>query len=124
MLATKEIGNRFDFICQLCKEEPNRLDRMTCVCAETQNLTCDWNRSDHLKCPKCVKIQFPIFSLQNIPFSDEWSYIYYHAVKKEGVEWYKKARDKLIKKIENWNKTKLKKDLEENNNIVKKINKW
>ena len=76
--AYKEIENCFDFVCDLCRNKP----RICRKCGETEgNISCDWRRSDHLRCEKCQKIQFPIFENADYPFIEEWSYIDYEAIR-------------------------------------------
>ena len=119
--AYKEIENCFDFVCDLCRNKP----RICRKCGETEgNISCDWRRSDHLRCEKCQKIQFPIFENADYPFIEEWSYIDYEAIKEKGIEWYIKARDKLIKKIEKYHKDHKIKESLEKQKIKKNINKW
>lgn len=66
-------------------------------------------------CPSCYKISTT--PQDKYPFIVEWNFILYHAQKKLGFDWYKKARDKLIKKIEDHDRNQ--EDL-----LIKEIGKW
>lgn len=134
--VTEETLNHFNRLCRDCQEDlekgisrfekygNSRHSRLSCVCGETNNLACDWGRSDHMKCPKCQKIQIPFVFPANCNFVAEWLYIFYDAIDEKGVEWYIKARDKLIKKIDKYYENEQRKASLKKSKIINNIRKW
>lgn len=126
--STDEQFNRFDFLCSNCLKEFGR--NVTCEeCGSNDNVACDWRRSDHRRCSKCQKIQYPLMSwfykeYNGCDFLDEWSYIYYKIKKEKGLEVYKKARDKLIKRIKKFDEQTEIKDETNKKKLMENIKKW
>ena len=132
--ASYERDNSFDRLCSSCQETggyksflPENVNiptRTSCACGETKKLSCDWSRSDHVKCEKCTQIQYPFMASEEYSFAKEWSFVYYNGIEEKGIVWYKKARDKIIRKIQQHAKAKKKKDKLRKNTIIKTIEGW
>ena len=83
---------------------------------------------DRLICKKCREITliggFPKEYVYGKNLIEEWSYIWDNGIKDNGLEWYKKARDKLIKKLRA-KREKIRKEEEKANLLIKqKIDNW
>lgn len=75
---------------------------------------------DYGMCKKCISLQcYALISTESEIF-----YIFHNAIEEKGIEWYKKARDKFLKK-EKIKEEKIKEEeIEYKNKIIKKIEAW
>ena len=79
-------------------------------------------------CSKCRRISLdyavpsPNCAIDKI--MEEWNYIWCHGREENGIEWYIKARDKLIKKFDELHQKQLDKQKLANKIIKERINKW
>lgn len=78
-------------------------------------------------CDKCERISLvgnlfgPIY---DDDFKDIWFYIWYNGIKENGLEWYKKARDKLILKLDEKIEEQKKEEFEINKKLKNIVDRW
>lgn len=100
-LFKKKIGGRY--VCEKCKKE-----------MQTAEIFCE----------ECQTLYFYINSIRERPYKKEAHYIFYLGVEDNGIGWYEKARDKLMRKIAEDKEAERLRIAKDNKKIVKKINEW
>ena len=83
----------------------------------------------HIFCKRCLMINlaFPS-SLKPSPaltdFVDEWNYIWHGGIEDKGLVWFKKARNKLIGKMDAFNKREGAEAERQKSQLIKRIDGW
>ena len=87
-------------------------------CKEETELFREYN-SNHIYCKRCLDI-----SLNGTMGAGEfWGFIWWESIEYKGLDWYKKARDKLIEKNRKEKELRNNKELLKKQRIVKAIEK-
>ena len=95
-------------------------------CGTKENLA---NRSPRggTYCDKCWEIcltwAMPFLGSNRKDWAEE-SYVWYDSIDEKGIEWYKMARDKIIKREEKRNKILERKEELKKKKIIDRIEKW
>ena len=94
-------------------------------CSKCNERTDDLTRnypSENVICNLCSQISLTgCISMNGV---DEWYFIWHDSIEEKGIEWYKKARNKLIKRFEQQKKQQEKKEKQRKKKMIEKIEKW